>query len=153
MQNQFHGQQRDDAEGHRAAGGQHAEEIPHAGPDHSDVRLHGVRVDDGGDGVGGIVEAVHEFESQGGEESDAEERVGQPACGVDTRQVSEQVGPDIDEAAQQDHNGHYDADSSGTCRHLRIKNRSSCCHSSPLGVWEIQVGKLPGDCYWGVTVQ
>ena len=105
LQNQFHRQQRDDAEGDRAAGREHAEEIPHAGPDHSDVRLHGVRVDDGGDGIGGIVEAVHKFESEGGEQRDAEQSVGQPAFGMDAREISEQVGPDIDEAAQQHHDG------------------------------------------------
>src|SRR5580698_8080868 len=144
LQNQFHGEKGHDAESHRAAGCKYTEEIPHAGPDHGDVRFHGVGVDDGGDGVCGVVKAVYEFESQGGEEGDAKERVGQPALGMDARKVCEQVAPDVDEADYQHHNANENATSSGSRRHLGVKNGRSCCHSSPLGVWEIQQGETNG---------
>ena len=61
LQNQFDRQQRDDAESDRAAGGQDAEEIPHSGPNHCDVRFESMGVNYGGDGVGRVVKTVYEF--------------------------------------------------------------------------------------------
>ena len=58
LEDQLDGQQGEDREGHRAGGSEHADEVPHAGPDDGDVRLERVGVDDGGDGVGGVVKAV-----------------------------------------------------------------------------------------------
>ena len=51
----------------------HAEQIPAAGPHDRDLRRQGVGVDDRGDGVGGVVEAVDEFEAERDQERDAEQ--------------------------------------------------------------------------------
>ena len=71
--NQFDGQQRDDGEGYQAAGGEHAEEVPEAGPNHGDVGLQRVGVDDGGHGVGGVVESVDELEAERDQQRDAQQ--------------------------------------------------------------------------------
>ncbi len=101
LEDQFDGQQGHDAEGDGAAGDQHAEEIPHSGPDYGDVRLEGVSVDDGGDGVGGVVEAVDEFKSQGGEQRDAQQDERQCAGGMDVGEVAQQMRAGIDQADDQ----------------------------------------------------
>ena len=48
------------------------------GPEHGDVGRHRVRVDDGRDGVGGVVEAVDEFEAERDQQRHAQEQKGQP---------------------------------------------------------------------------
>ena len=73
LQNQFDRQQRDDAERHRARGDEYADEVADARPDHGDVRLQRVRVDDRRDSVGGIVESVDEFKAEGGQQRDAQQ--------------------------------------------------------------------------------
>ena len=70
---ELNGQQRDDAEGHCAGRSQHAEEIPASRPHDRDLRRQGVGVDDGGDGVRGVVEAVDEFEAERDQQRDAEQ--------------------------------------------------------------------------------
>ena len=77
LQDQFDRQQRDDGEGDQAAGGEHAEEIPEAGPNDGDVRLERVRVDDRGHGVGGVVESVDELETERDQQGDAQQHEGQ----------------------------------------------------------------------------
>ena len=71
------GKQRDNAEGHRARRSEHAEKIPAARPDNRELRRQGVGVNDGGDRVGGVVEAVHEFEAKRDQQRDAEQNEGQ----------------------------------------------------------------------------
>ena len=48
-------------------------EVPTARPHDRDLRRQGVGVDDGGDGVGGVVEAVDEFEPERDQQRDAEQ--------------------------------------------------------------------------------
>jgi hypothetical protein len=43
---------------------EHADEVPQVGPPHCLRGFQGIRVDDGGDRVRGIVEAVDELEAQ-----------------------------------------------------------------------------------------
>ena len=50
--------------------------LQHARPDHRDDWRQGMGVDHRGHGVGGIVEAVDEFEAQRDEQGDAEQDVG-----------------------------------------------------------------------------
>ena len=59
-----------------------------AGPDDGDVGLERVGVDDGGDGVGGVVEAVDELEAESDEQGDAEENVGEDGGGVDDGEIA-----------------------------------------------------------------
>ena len=56
---------------------EHADEVHDAGVDDGDVGLERVGVDAGGDGVGGVVEAVDELEAEGDEEGDAEQNEGE----------------------------------------------------------------------------
>ena len=49
---------------------QHAEEVPHARPDHRECWRQRMRVDDGGDGIGGVVEAVDELEAERDQQRD-----------------------------------------------------------------------------------
>ena len=86
LQNQFDRQQGDDGESDEAAGGEHAEEIPEAGPDHGDVRLKRVSVNDRGHGVRGIVEAVDELEAEGDQQGDPQKQVGEKRLTVNRRQ-------------------------------------------------------------------
>ena len=104
LQDQFDGEEGNDAEGDGAGGGDDAGEIPEAGPDDGDLRIHRVGVDDGGDGVGGVVEAVDEFEGESDEKRDAQENVGprgEMTCECRNEVVSD-TGADKDEAADED---------------------------------------------------
>ena len=58
-------------------GEQHAEEIEKARPDHGDMRRQRVGVDHGRDGVGGVVEAVDEFEAERDQQRDEQQEIGQ----------------------------------------------------------------------------
>ena len=64
----------------------HAEQVEAAGPDDGDLRLQRVGVDDGRDRVGGVVEAVDEFEAERDQHRDAEQQEGhdrfRPAAGL-----------------------------------------------------------------------
>ena len=51
-------------------------EIPEAGPHDRDLRRQRMRVDDRGDGIGGVVEAVDEFKAERDEQGDAKENEG-----------------------------------------------------------------------------
>ncbi len=77
LEDELDRQQRDDGEGNGARTGEHADEVPEAGPDDGDVRLERVRVDDGGNGVGGVVEAVDELKAERDQQGNAEEEVGE----------------------------------------------------------------------------
>ena len=76
LEDELDRQQRDDPEGHRARRDEDADEVPDARPEDREVRLERVRVDDGRDGVGRVVEAVHELEAERDEERDPEEDEG-----------------------------------------------------------------------------
>ena len=73
LENELDRQQRHDAEGDGAGRGQHAEEVPAARPHDRDLGRQGVGIDDGRDGVGGVVEAVDEFEAERDQQRDAEQ--------------------------------------------------------------------------------
>jgi hypothetical protein len=90
LQDEFDGQQADDAEGDGAGGEEDAEEVEEARPDDGDLGRQGMGVDDGGDRVGGVVEAVHELEAERDDQRHEQQQVGQPgrgpgAGGVDVR--------------------------------------------------------------------
>ena len=104
LKDEFDRQQRDDAEGDRAGRSEHAEEVPAARPHDSDLGRQRVGVDDGGDGVGGVVEAVDEFEAERDQQRDAEQKERQdrrrPAAG--RRNVrADRIGH-IEQAERQD---------------------------------------------------
>jgi hypothetical protein len=65
VNDEFDGEKCDDAEGDSAAGDEHSREVTEAGPDDGDRGFQGMGVNDGRDGVGGVVEAVDEFETEG----------------------------------------------------------------------------------------
>ena len=73
LQDQLHRQQRDDAEGHRAARDEHAQEVEQARPHHRDLRRQRVGVDHRGHRVGGVVEAVDELEAERDQQRQAQQ--------------------------------------------------------------------------------
>ena len=79
LQNQLDRQQRDDGEGHRAGGDEHAGQVAQARPDHGDIRIERMGVDDRGDGVGGVVEAVDELEAQRDQQGQRQQHIGPDA--------------------------------------------------------------------------
>ena len=48
-------------------------------------------IDDGGDRVRRVVEAVHEFEAEGNEQRQAEQEIGQDRAGMDDIEVGNQL--------------------------------------------------------------
>ena len=72
-----------------------------ARPDDGDVRLERVGVDDGGDGVGRVVEAVDELEPQRDEERDAEQDVRQHRPRGRAFQVPDELRCHVGKAASQ----------------------------------------------------
>jgi hypothetical protein len=98
LEDELDGQKADDGIGD-CAGRQHdAEEVETAGVDNGDVGFERVGVDAGGDGVGGVVEAIDELEPEGDEESDAEQDEGEDGGGVDDGEVGTEVSRDVDDA-------------------------------------------------------
>ena len=77
---------------------EHAGEVAEAGPDHGDVRLERVGVDDGGDGVGGVVESVDELEAERDEQRQAEQHVGPRAGDLHRIEIARDVKDDVDHA-------------------------------------------------------
>ena len=59
--------------------------------------LERVGVDDGGDGVGGVVEAVDELEAERDEERDAEQDEGEDGGGVDDGEIDGEAAADVDD--------------------------------------------------------
>lgn len=76
MQDKLYRQQRDDAECHRPAGGHYAEKIEKSGPDHSNIGWQGVRIDDGSNGIGGVMKAIDELKPQGNQQRYTEQDEG-----------------------------------------------------------------------------
>ena len=58
------------------------------------MRIEGVGIDDRGHGVGCIVEAVHEFEAKGNEQSERQEHIRQDARRTHLGEIADKVGPD-----------------------------------------------------------
>ena len=88
-----------------AAGGQYAEKIPEARPDDGDVRFHRMRVDDGGDRIRGVVEAVYELKAESHQQRQPQQQVGQNRARVDSRKIGEKMICGVDDS---DH--HHDAE-------------------------------------------
>jgi len=65
------GNKGDDSEGHDSRRSNDAQEIKETAPDHGDVRIESVRVDNRGYGVGSVVKSVYKFESQRDEQREA----------------------------------------------------------------------------------
>jgi hypothetical protein len=109
VQDKVDGQQRDDRIGHRAGRQHHPEKIAEPRPNHRERRRHRVRVDDGGDCVGGVVEAVDELEPQRDQQREREERE-RPARQrlADLRGVGRDAEPRISEPAEE-HGQEYPA--------------------------------------------
>ena len=74
LQDQFHGQQGNNAVSHRAGRRQHAQQVEQPGPDHREIGRQAVSIDDGGNRVGGVVKAVHELEAQGNQQRQAQQQ-------------------------------------------------------------------------------
>src|ERR1700730_12735620 len=101
-QNQLHRQQLQDAERNRAARHQHAEKIPCARPDDREIRRERMRIDDGGDGIGRIVETIYEFEPKRDHQCNAEQDVRQYRRLLNRLEVLHQMRHAINNAAGDD---------------------------------------------------
>ena len=66
------------------------------------MRVKRMSVDDCGDGVGGVMEAVYEFEAEGDEESDSKEDVGCCGARAERREIAGNVPSDVDDGADGD---------------------------------------------------
>ena len=77
LQDELDREQRDDAESDGAARQQNAEEVEETGPDHRDIGGHCMRIDDGCDGIGRVMEAVDEFEAERDQQRHPKEQKGQ----------------------------------------------------------------------------
>ncbi len=104
------GSSESDRESNRAGRGKHADQVPHARPDDGDVRLQGVGIDDRGDGVGGVVEAVDELESEGDEQRDSQQDIGPDGGEVGSSEILAQLVRRVDRARDQcqPEDGHAD---------------------------------------------
>src|SRR5580698_1426408 len=72
------------------------------------MRLHGVGVDDGRNGVRSVVKSVHKFETQRHEQRDTEENVGRNGSGVNGGEIGKKLEGGIDDPHQQHHcKGHH----------------------------------------------
>ncbi len=91
------------------------------------MRLEGVGVDDGGDGVGGVVESVDELEAEGDEEGDAEENIRHDRSAVDGGEIGEEMEGGVDDADDQDDAEADHADFAGTLAEL-VVDRGSWGH-------------------------
>ena len=100
LEDQLDGQQGEDGEGDRAGGSEYADEVPQAGPDDGDVGLKRMRVDDGSDGVGGVVEAVDEFETESDEQGEAQQSIRPGGEEVGSGKIARQLLACIGEAAE-----------------------------------------------------
>lgn len=98
VENQFNRQQRQDGERDGAGRGEHADQVPDAGPDDGNLRLERVGVDDGGDGVGRVVESVDKLKAKGDDQGEAQQDIGPGGERVDAREVVRQLRAGVEEA-------------------------------------------------------
>jgi hypothetical protein len=101
LEDELDGQEGNDGEGHRAGRGEHAHKVAEARPDDSDVGVERVGIDDRGDGIGGVVEAVHELERQGNGQRGSEQDIRPDAPQGDVAQVARNVEADVGQAADE----------------------------------------------------
>jgi hypothetical protein len=120
LQNQFHGQKGDDAEGNGSAGENNADKVPHAGPNHGYVRLQGVCVDNSGHSVGRVVEAVHELKSQSDQKRHAKQNVRADRRRMHLRKVRQEMSTGVNQADDQSDSKHEHADSAWSCADLCV---------------------------------
>ncbi len=99
LQNQFDRQQRDDRKGHSASGEEHAGKVADSGPHDGDTRLERVGVNDGSDGVGGVMKAVYKLEAEGDEKSQREHEVRRVTGHRGCVEIPGDVEDDVEEAA------------------------------------------------------
>jgi hypothetical protein len=116
LEDQFDGQQRDDAESDCAGGHQHAEEVEEARPHHRDFRRQRVGVDHRRHRIGGVVKAVDELEAERDQQRDEQQDVGQvgrhPRAGrvdVDIDAVGDEQQARGENAEEQDHRQRIEA--------------------------------------------
>ena len=79
LQDQFDGQERDDAEGDGARGRQNAEQVERSRPDHGEVCRQRPRIDDGRYRVRSVVKAVDELEAERDQKRDEQQQEGRVA--------------------------------------------------------------------------
>jgi len=90
-----------------------------------------VCVDHRGDGVGGIVKAIHELEPERHEQRQAEEKVRHPARGPLLGEIADQVHADKDHPADEQLAKDQRAELAPAARHRQIeRDRGSVCHVS-----------------------
>ena len=92
---------------------QHAGQVAESRPDHGDVGLERVGIDDRGDGVGGVVEAVDELEAERDQQRQGQQQIRPDAGDGDRVEVFGDVEDDVAEAAGQGEQKHRDARAAG----------------------------------------
>ncbi len=78
---------------------EHAGQITDSRPDHGDIGLERMGVDDRGHGVGGVVEAVDELKAEGDEQGEGQQQIGPDAGDGDIVEVAGDMKADVAEAA------------------------------------------------------
>ena len=125
LQDELDRQQVDDGVGHQAGAEQHADEVHNAGVDNGDVRLQRVGVDAGGDGVGGVVEAVDELKAQRDEEREAQQQERQHRWRVHQGEIGGKAMADVEQADEQhDREGDGAPLAGGGLSELAVKQRA-----------------------------
>ena len=94
-------------------GKQHAGEVAKSRPCDRDVRLERVRIDDGRDGVGGVVEAVDELEAERNQQRADQHEVRPDRRRLLDGEVGNQMGRDVEQARGEDQSKN---DNSACCR-------------------------------------
>ncbi len=125
LQYEIDGQKRDDGEGHCSRGGEYPRQIAQPRPRHRDVRLERIGINDGGHRVGGIVEAVHEFEAESDGQSEPQQHVRPHAGGFHRVQIARNVKDDVAEGSGNGTGEKAQADSAGTGLKLAVNERGS----------------------------
>jgi len=75
--------------------------LPQAGPDHSDVWIERVGIDDRGNGVCGVMESVYKLEPEGDEQRHPKKQVWPEAAQGGVAQIAGHVEADVAEATHQ----------------------------------------------------
>ena len=101
LEDELDREQRDDGKGDRARARDDADEVPDAGPGDGDMRLKRVGVDDGGDGVGCVVEAVDELKAESDQKCCAQKDIREDRSLVDGREIARQGVDDVDDATDE----------------------------------------------------
>ena len=127
---------------------QHAGEVANSRPCDRDVRLERVRIDDGGDGVGGVVEAVDELEAERDQQRADQHEVRTDRSSLLDGEIGNQMGRDVEQARGEDQP--KDDNSAGarlSCEFfvdratLRKRTFDSSCHGGlPCSVFAVCCG-------------